>query len=369
MNPMYAFLLRNVTETYASKGSIATSELHICNRPMSYRHFLPDETIIQTRQCYTMLCSGGDSLFYSVGSQRSNLSHEYSFHLIDSICYNELHLQKYNFSQSTEENYQISRHHIHRFSLNLNPGLEGLFMDSRMQLDYAYHSYYDRHRQRLQDSIIESFMRTHVVNHEPSLLQPWIVFTAGAMGSGKSYTIRYLQSVGRFPLNFITVDPDEIRRCIPEFYLYLQSYSYSSLAGEMTRKEAGYVAEIMILEALKRGHAVLVDGTLRDAEWYTVYFEKLRHLFKKPMLRIAIIHITAPTPIVFQRAENRAKDTGRIVPHDILLHSMETVPKSVKVLAPLADFFVELHNPSNNPLDISIVTPNMNWSLFKDIWR
>ena len=39
-----------------------------------------------------------------------------------------------------------------------------------------------------------------------------MVFTAGAMGSGKSWTMHWLQERGYFPLeSFVVVDPDAIR--------------------------------------------------------------------------------------------------------------------------------------------------------------
>ena len=56
--------------------------------------------------------------------------------------------------------------------------------------------------------------------------------------------------MGRFPLMaFARVDPDEIRRHLPEFQLYVDSNPAS--AGELTRKESGYIAEIMTLAALE----------------------------------------------------------------------------------------------------------------------
>lgn len=50
---------------------------------------------------------------------------------------------------------------------------------------------------------------------------------------------------------------------------------------------------------------VLVDGSLRDADWYMEYFQQLRNDF--PFLRIAILHITAPKEIVLERAAVSAK--------------------------------------------------------------
>jgi len=60
------------------------------------------------------------------------------------------------------------------------------------------------------------------------------------------------------------------------------------------------VTEIVTAAALQRGHNVLVDGSLWDADWYRRYFEQLKK--KYGSLRIAILHITAPREAVFERA-------------------------------------------------------------------
>jgi hypothetical protein len=118
-------------------------------------------------------------------------------------------------------------------------------------------------------------------------------------GAGKSHTMRKLVEQGRFPLlAFVNVDPDKIRGFLPEFHIYVEQNP--ELAGELTRKEAGFIAEILTLAGLRAGKNVLVDGSLRDHSWYRLYFERLRSDF--PTLRIAILHITAPREAVFQRA-------------------------------------------------------------------
>lgn len=194
---------------------------------------------------------------------------------------------------STEENHMA-------------PKLEffGAYSHIRETLDYEYHVPYTRERQSLQDAIITDMLSTAVIKDKngdvgTTPTEPWLVFTAGAMGAGKSYTMNKLVEMGHFPLlAFVTVDPDEIRRHLPEFHLYVEQSP--ELAGELTRKEAGYIAEILTLAGLLAGKNVLVDGSLRDAEWYKQYFQRLRHDF--PALRIAILHVTAPREAVFQRA-------------------------------------------------------------------
>ena len=105
--------------------------------------------------------------------------------------------------------------------------------------------------------------------------------------------------------SYVVIDPDVIRQHFPEYCLY--AMKSPEHAGELTHKEAGYVTEIVTAAALQRGHNVLVDGSLWDADWYSKYFEHLRKDYVN--LRIAILHITAPREAVFARAmvssENR----------------------------------------------------------------
>jgi hypothetical protein len=65
--------------------------------------------------------------------------------------------------------------------------------------------------------------------------------------------------------------------------------------------------------------------------------------------------------------KERALVTGRVVPESVLEAAIEQVPKSVKILAPLVDYFVELLNDSNTP-DIELVTEGETWESFASKW-
>jgi hypothetical protein len=187
-------------------------------------------------------------------------------------------------------------------------------------------------------------------------------------GAGKSHTMKQLSARSLFPLEaYVVVDPDEIRSHFPEYHLYAQSNPRR--AGELTHREAGYVTEIVTAAALRNGHNVLVDGSLRDYEWYREYFARLRAEYGA--LRIAILHIIAPREAVFERAAHRARRTGRVVPLETLESSLEQVPISVKKLAPLADFFCELDNSvdgCSGGVDIRMMTEGITWDSFRDNW-
>lgn len=87
-------------------------------------------------------------------------------------------------------------------------------------------------------------------------------------------------------------------RYLPEYHIYVNESP--ELAGELTRKEAGFIAEILTLAGMQAGKNVLVDGSLRDAAWYKDYFSRLKTEF--PIVRQAILHVKAPREAVFERA-------------------------------------------------------------------
>ena len=64
----------------------------------------------------------------------------------------------------------------------------------------------------------------------------------------------------------------------------------------------------------------------------------------------------------------RAVLTGRIVPEELLELAMEEVPKSVKILAPLVDYYAEINNPPDAD-DVELVKPEgSNWNEFRQQW-
>ena len=92
----------------------------------------------------------------------------------------QLHVSSYSFSllKSTEENYKSE-----------DMTFYGLYANIRERLDHSYHSNYTKERQFLQDSIIDDVLRNvklEDINGDTCTTptEPFIVFTAGAMGSG-----------------------------------------------------------------------------------------------------------------------------------------------------------------------------------------
>ncbi len=98
----------------------------------------------------------------------------------------------------------------------------------------------------------------------------------------------------------------------------------------------------MTEDALQKRRNVLVDGSLRNANWYLRYFQDLRKRF--PTLKIAIIHVRAEIERVLERARRRSVVTGRVVPEELIMESLSAVDRSMEVLVPQTDFYARIDN-------------------------
>jgi len=82
-----------------------------------------------------------------------------------------------------------------------NPDLTdfvGDFAEYRKKVDLEYHGNYTKERQLWQDTAVNS-----VVIRTVRQTQPWIVYTCGAMGCGKGFTMSWMSEHGIFPLENI----------------------------------------------------------------------------------------------------------------------------------------------------------------------
>lgn len=181
-----------------------------------------------------------------------------------------------------------------------DPKFYGPYAHIRKELDYTYHSHYKKERQWLQDSIIEEFVdKIHNTESCTTPSEPWLIYTVGAPGAGKIYTLMQMVKERKLPLlSFVLIDPDAIRRRLPEFHSYVQKCP--DRVDDFTGREAGYIVEILALAAIQSGKNVVLDGCLQSAEWHGTFFDSLK--VENRNLKIGMIHVTAPRNIILQRA-------------------------------------------------------------------
>ena len=181
----------------------------------------------------------------------------------------------------------------------------GPYAHLRKRLDYNYHVHYKKERQWLQDSIIEDLLFENDTTACVTPTEPWLLYTVGVMGAGKQHTLSKLVRDGRLPLlSYVLVDPDAIRRRLPEFTSYLRKCD-ADCVDELTRKEAGYIVELVVRAALQAGRNVVLDTSLYSAEWYVNFTEQVKKEYSS--LKVAILHITAPREVIMDRVMVRGE--------------------------------------------------------------
>ena len=75
------------------------------------------------------------------------------------------------------------------YSLNQHGPLVGDYVDVRKMMDYSWHTNFTEERQLWQDQVVKAVTGGHVAVSEVSdtgAERPWLIFTCGAMGSGKA---------------------------------------------------------------------------------------------------------------------------------------------------------------------------------------
>ena len=244
-------------------------------------------------------------------------------------------VEGFDWSKSTRDNFQCDPRS------SAYGQYQEAYRDIRCDLDHAYHGVYTLERQAVQDALVEEVLAEGVAEGAP-----WVVFTAGAMGAGKSRTMSWLSENRIFPLSqVVQVDADLFKAALPEWEGYVARDPMS--AGFHTRQESGMCCEIAQEAAMRAGRHLWVDGSLRDGAWYVSVFQKIRRTH--PEYRIAIFHITASKDLVVERARQRGQATGRHVPMSEILDSMQRVPAAVELLSPYTNFVATIDNSSDVP--------------------
>lgn len=249
----------------------------------------------------------------------------------------------FDWSRPTSDNY-TSPHKRHPRPSDID----------RRHLDLEYHGIYSESRCDMQDAMVSNMLKEAMARREIfastheefQLPLPCAVFTAGALGSGKSFTVGWLADQGLMPAlaSSVYINPDTIARALPEWNEYLRHHRVNG--HEMCLKEAGLIAEVALWSALRNGLSVCVDSSLRDGEWHRQLFQTICR--EHPEHRLTLVHIDvdseAALPVLIRRAEARAARSGREVPAEAIEKSVEFVPTSVSQVADAVDLYVRVHN-------------------------
>lgn len=161
------------------------------------------------------------------------------------------------------------------------------------------------------------------------------------MGAGKTTIIRSLAAAGELDLKrFILVESEQIKAAIPE---------YGPLAGieprwaaDAVHPEAAQIQRLIIWRALSIGKNILVDGSLRHADYFRRLIGTVRKNF--PQYTISIVFVDAGEATIMERVKRRSERIGRMVPNSVLQDALAKVKLSFKSLGELVDVTIEIEN-------------------------
>jgi hypothetical protein len=163
------------------------------------------------------------------------------------------------------------------------------------------YKHYTKERSWLQNAIVDDFL-DNVEDKDMCITptEPWLIFTVGARGAGKIHTIHDLVQTNRLPiLSFVQVNPDAIRRHLPEFETYDKN-----LVNDLTRKESSFIAELLLLAAIQSGRNIVFDTVMRNTDWFSKLICNIK-LLDSSSFKFAVLHINAPTELIFKRIKVR----------------------------------------------------------------
>jgi hypothetical protein len=299
----------------------------------------------------------------------------------------------FDWKVPTNEAYDVHQHNT----------FSAAFEKARSKLDYSYHKNPKMDRQTFQDTVLSRVIEAVTQKMKQTEGRPWIVFTAGKrlfcpksssessptilfsiktnsfnvlfllysftgpMGVGKSYVLSHLFKRDLFPLDgFIKIDPDMLKSELPEMAGYLKVNPET--AATKLHRESTQMSDVLFEHSLLSKHNILVDGSLRDVEWYTFLFERLRKEF--PDYQLAILYVSATPQTIKDRAKKRAERTGRAVPEELLQESIDQVPKSVAALSPLTDVTFEISNNDGKAMELKQLGDSVpTWDDFAKTWK
>lgn len=165
---------------------------------------------------------------------------------------------------------------------------------------------YTPERAKIHAQIIASFLSGKRPNPSGT---PQTTFLAGGPASGKS-TLRRGHSE-LLPEDPVVVDPDEVKRRLPEFAALVGDPH----SGSGTHYESSDIAHELYLQARKRGLDMIVDGAGNSSE--RIFADKIRQTGDAGY-RTRVLYADAPVEVALERAERRRKSEGRATPEAIL---------------------------------------------------
>lgn len=166
------------------------------------------------------------------------------------------------------------------------------------------------------------------------------IVLVGGPGSGKSIgKIKAIESLAKFPKDFVNIDPDEI----------LTSFFNNN---NVCRKQVNDINEKYYKKAIEQHKNIIFDGTGKDYDWYS---KNVLKKLKKAGYTVYLIIVMNDVNVVLERIQKRASADGRDVPEDYTRSVYDSlsiaIPKYLSLDCEYADY-IYLYDNSKDSIHI-----------------
>lgn len=183
---------------------------------------------------------------------------------------------------------------------------------------------YSLERKNLHDQIISK--RLDLVK---SSKKPIAILTGGGSGSGKSSVLK--AALANMKDDLVHIDADDIKKDIPEYNEMTKENNPDAAA--LAHDESSDLSSELINRAIESNKPFVYDSTMKNVE----KFKKLIDKLKKSGFEVHIVFAYCDPDTAKQRADMRAKKTGRKVPDSIIEESHKGAINGLNFLHELAD--------------------------------
>jgi len=157
---------------------------------------------------------------------------------------------------------------------------------------------------------------------------PTAILMMGIAGSGKSTVLRHLVKNQQ---DWVRADPDAVKEALPE-------YKEGVARGDTTiatkvHDESKDINKAIAARAIKHHRNLIYDATGNDKGDYQMLIDSL----KQTDYRIRLVLVHTPVNIALARVKQRALETGRDVPENVVKFQATRVPKNFEELSTQVD--------------------------------
>lgn len=216
---------------------------------------------------------------------------------------------------------------------------------------------YSEDRSDLHEKIFDKYL-SHI---KPSD-KPVAILLGGGSGSGKSSALRAATSMMGGMDNFVHIDADEMKKDLPE-YEAMNRFGDEGAASHAHDESSDLTSEL-IRRSMDQSKSFVYDSTMKNTE----KFKKLIAELKNQGFHVHISYADTDKETATKRAEERAKQTGRKVPQDVINESHDGSRKALTQLHGLADSVV-VHDTTTGPPPKTVYERHGKDSHFDKDWH